>query len=199
MDLEIGGLSMAPPKATYPPCPICGNLLKRKRDLYCSKPCSNRSRKRGLFERFEALVVRGDGCWGWNGCLAANGYAIITDENGKQRPASHVSCEIAGKALPEGKTLWMHSCDTPSCVNPDHLDGGTHADNMRDMATKGRAARNQPVDGAVYAKKLTPDKVREIRSLKESGEKISDIARRYDVTASCIVQIMAGLTWRQVS
>ena len=33
----------------------------------------------------------------------------------------------------------MHSCDTPACINIDHLSAGTRDDNMADMARKGRA------------------------------------------------------------
>lgn len=32
-----------------------------------------------------------------------------------------------------------HHCDTPPCINPDHLFEGTRADNVRDAQLKGRA------------------------------------------------------------
>ncbi|WP_353848756.1 HNH endonuclease [Brevundimonas sp.] len=32
----------------------------------------------------------------------------------------------------------LHKCDTPTCVNPDHLRAGTQLENIQDMNAKGR-------------------------------------------------------------
>lgn len=55
---------------------------------------------------------------------------------GKRYAAHRASWMIYHERFPKHHIL--HKCDTPACVNPEHLFEGTHTDNMRDAAKKGR-------------------------------------------------------------
>ncbi len=80
------------------------------------------------------------GCYLWTGKKNKNGYGRIK-VNGKEQAAHRVSYAIANGAIPDGMCV-LHRCDTPACVNPEHLFAGTVIDNLRDMHAKGRARGN---------------------------------------------------------
>lgn len=84
-------------------------------------------------------------CWLWTGRVTSHAWGEygrfwVTDV-GYVR-AHRYSYELVNGPLPDGLFV-MHACDNPRCVNPAHLSTGTHTDNMRDMATKGRSHWSQ--------------------------------------------------------
>lgn len=125
-----------------------------------------------------------DECFEWTGKRNAIGYGLIR-AGGKDEPdirVTHVVFEMFNGPIPEGHRLIRHSCHNPPCVNPRHLISGTDADNMRDKALSGRAAR-----------KLTADDVRAIRAEPMGG---AHLAQKYGVSSACVKAIRARRTWR---
>lgn len=67
------------------------------------------------------------GCWLWDR-PGSRGYAFI--HVGRKRQAHRVSYEAFIGPIPEGLTL-DHLCRVPACVNPEHLEPVTLAENTR--------------------------------------------------------------------
>lgn len=93
------------------------------------------------------------GCWLWNEALGLrpdlegdDGYGFVRS-SGKRILAHRASYIAFIGEIPEGKIV-RHRCDTPACVNPDHLELGSHRENAIDahrrMRTKlSRASKEQ--------------------------------------------------------
>jgi hypothetical protein len=93
----------------------------------------NMSIKDKLSERF---TIKQDGCWEWLAGKDKNGYGRIWHNN--QNSTAHtVAYSIFVGPIPDGLHI-RHSCDNPSCINPDHLELGSHADNMKDKSIRER-------------------------------------------------------------
>ncbi|WP_083195220.1 HNH endonuclease signature motif containing protein [Pararhodobacter sp. CCB-MM2] len=80
-------------------------------------------------------------CWPWTGSTA-KGYGQLWV--GKTNVRAHrLAYEIANGPVPVDLMV-RHKCDNPLCCNPAHLEVGTHEENMRDKAVRGRAYRGGP-------------------------------------------------------
>ena len=127
------------------------------------------------------------GCWLWSGGTNGAGYGNIAINN-RARMTHRVSFEAKNGPIPPGMFV-CHRCDTPPCINPDHLFLGTHADNMADKRAKrrGRGLRGERHPLA----RLSDGQVLEIYALKGVTPQ-PEIARRYGIAASMVSYIHAG-------
>lgn len=92
-----------------------------------------------LFARTEPVPEAG--CWLWTGAAYANGYGQVSI--GAHRFRAHrASFAVKWGEAPDHLQV-CHKCDTPSCINPDHLFVGTASENMQDMVRKGRGPKKR--------------------------------------------------------
>lgn len=80
--------------------------------------------------------ILGTPCWEWTASKCCGyGQFRALGEYGAHR----VMYRWLIGGIPEGLYV-LHKCDNPGCVNPEHLEIGTHQDNMDDRSERGRTA-----------------------------------------------------------
>lgn len=147
-------------------------------------------------QRFWSNVERTETCWLWRGAIAGGGYgAFMTrrlDRSRQYWPAHRFAYTVTHGPIPEGLFV-LHSCDVRACVNPDHLRVGTQLDNIHDAIARGRWKR-PPLQREVRAEKfkLSGEDVRQIRALRQRGERVVDIAAKFSTSAPYISHILSG-------
>src|SRR5688572_10191328 len=94
-------------------------------NLISHKPWRDKTRPLGrpLSERFWEKVDKTGTCWLWNARKDKDGYGFIRVD-GKNKKAHRVAFELVHGR--EASKSVCHTCDTPGCVNPDHLWEGSN-------------------------------------------------------------------------
>lgn len=194
---------------TEPSCIKCGvTLHRRPRDSatqwrsrkFCSHKCAANSRaSTDAYSRVmeKVHIVTETGCWIYTGTWDIRGYGRVSSSHGRPPYKAHrVSFEHHNGPINDGRFV-CHKCDTPSCVNPEHLFLGTQSDNMLDAKRKGRLVRDPGTcsgDRNPFSK-LTWAQVGEIRGRIAAKEPFAKIAEDYPVKVSTIMKISQNKQW----
>lgn len=182
------------------------------------KPINGSLNDPKLLDKFWKKVRRGDpnSCWIWLAGKDQQGYGAFRVRCVYHR-AHRVAYTIAKGPIPDGMVV-MHSCDTPSCVNPAHLSVGTDADNVRDMHKKGRnaipffVANPDAFRGENHWMRRFPNRVKraeeckhsklkwfeveEIRCRHARGDRLSHIAEAYSIDDKHVGDLVRFRTWK---
>jgi hypothetical protein len=127
-------------------------------------------------------------CWLWRGARDVDGYGFFWDGAANRRAHRYSYALKSWDAFVDGHVL--HSCDNPSCVNPDHLRLGTHGDNIRDRNAKGR--HNLPSGERHWHKALDQDKADGIRSMVERGLSQASASKAFGVSPATVCRLING-------
>lgn len=163
--------------------------LKTHGDVLAHIPVRTQNRPRTeVFWSHVAKTENPDDCWLWTGPTARRGYGLMYFD-GKRGLAHRYALSLRIGRMPE--MFVLHSCDTPQCVNPNHLREGTQADNVRDMVERGRNRQGSQHPRA----KLTEDLVRYIRA---SPVSTTAMARELGVSYVCVLDVRRRKRWADV-
>ena len=83
-----------------------------------------------------------------------------------------------------------HKCDNDLCVNPNHLEIGTHQDNARDKVDRGRHS--------YIARKLSKEDIEKVKSMIEDGKTQTEIAKLFNVDQGTISNLLRGKYYKNV-
>jgi hypothetical protein len=129
------------------------------------------------------------GCWIWTGNWDKDGYGNLFIKR-KKYLAHRLSWELHKGIIPIGMFV-LHRCDTPSCVNPNHLFIGTRRDNIADCVKKDRDSKGEKH----YPSKLTE---KDVLSIRADPRNQPTLAIEFKVDQSIISKIKSRKIWRHI-
>ena len=130
------------------------------------------------------------GCWFWLGHRSDEGYGMCRCVAGYAY-AHRVFFAAYKGPLVAGMHV-LHKCDTPACVNPDHLFLGTHIQNMADQKRKNRHAFGEQNAHA----SLTDEMVMRMREEGLSGQdNFKRVGKKLGLSHHTIRDAVVGRSW----
>lgn len=205
-------------------CSYCGKQIKKsngefkksvKRGLknhYCNRACSGKAKIITIDETKNRLINESikdpkTGCWNWHKSKNKKGYGHTAYNHIRSYSAHRASYKIFNGEIPESMVV-RHKCDNPACVNPEHLELGTHQDNADDKVKRGRQSKGTSSGRT----KLTEGDIIEMRVLykyyltKRKSKKCKiyskystiGLSKMFQIGISTVDSIVRGESWKHV-
>ena len=121
-----------------------------------------------------------DCCWEWLRGKFEDGYGKFYYE-GRNHGAHRVAYLLTKGKIDDGLIV-RHTCDNPSCCNPNHLILGTYQDNINDKVKRNRQAKGEKNAST----KLSSKQVKEIFLSKKLQK---ELAKEFNVTQGLVSAI----------
>lgn len=135
-------------------------------------------------EEFLSMLKTSEGCIFWELGKTSTGYGKVNIE-GRNMKAHRAAYSLTKGNIPDGLDV-CHTCDNPSCINPNHLFLGTPSDNLQDASRKGKFKRSKFSKGDV-------NMMRSLYSTKLYTQR--DLARMYSCSVATINIILRNINY----
>ncbi|AZL12004.1 hypothetical protein CXR25_03620 [Brevibacterium aurantiacum] len=152
LELNEASRKSRSPKVYNRNCTACGKSFttKSRGTKYCSPTCPAREKQNWgrmrialtesnypvVAEELEKRTTKDpSGCWIWEGTIDSRGYGRLGFNKAGQFLAHRLSLE-AHLGHPIDGLFAHHKCANTSCLNPDHLELTTHAENIAEMMAR---------------------------------------------------------------
>jgi hypothetical protein len=106
--------------------------------------------------------------------------------------AHRIAYTISKGEIPNGMVV-RHKCDNTKCINPDHLELGTHRDNMRDRQERGRTIHGVNHHSA----KIDDATALKIYNLKDT-QSLTETSKQFDISKQSVSKIWKKEAWKHI-
>ena len=135
---------------------------------------------------FEEHVEKTDTCWLWTGCVDKDGYGV-SNINKRKLAAHRASYILFIGEIPKGMYV-LHTCNNPTCVNPNHLRLGTQKDNVQDQI---KAGTNVAINKQCAILNWTL-----VHYIRSSNKTSKDLAKELGISYHCVWDVRKYRSWK---
>ena len=159
--------------------------------------------KEQKFKKKVEWQVTSSDCWEVTSHSTVRGYPVMRDNwECRLNYMSRIFYKECFGEIPEG-IIVRHKCDNPLCINPEHLELGTHQDNTNDKISRGRLKYGNCYGEDCNFSKLTKEQVLEIRKRHIKGARsgkncTSSLAKEFNTSTTNIKDIVNKKIWTHI-